>query len=88
MKQKVIDVSDLSPKQIAMIEEIIDNFKSISQQNNLSQDIKKPETKENSLNLAERIKNRVSSLENVELPQITREKMRNNSLRDIHSTPR
>ena len=77
MKQKVIDVSDLSPKQIAMIEEIIDNFKSISQQNNLSQDIKKPETKENSLNLAERIKNRVSSLENVEIPQITRDKMRN-----------
>ena len=65
MKQKVIDVSDLSPKQIAMIEEIIDNFRSISQQNNLSQDIKKPENKENSLNLAESIKKRVSSLENV-----------------------
>lgn len=77
MKQKVIDVSDLSPKQIAMIEEIIDNFRSISQQNNLSQDIKKLKNKESSLNLAERIKKRVSSLENVEIPQITRDRMRN-----------
>jgi len=77
MKQKVIDVSDLSPKQIAIIEETIDNFRSISQQNNLSQDIEKHKKKESSLNLAERIKNRLSSLENVKIPQITRDKMRN-----------
>ncbi len=70
-KNKVIDVSDLDSKQIAMIEEIIANFRSVSQQNNLSQDIKKPENRENSLNLAERIKKRFSHLENVEIPQIT-----------------
>ena len=70
-------MSDLSPKQIAMIEETIDNFRSVSQQNNLSQDIEKPKNEESSLNLAERIKKRLSSLENVEIPQMTRDKMRN-----------
>lgn len=56
MKQKVIDASNLSPKQIAMIEKIIDNFRSISQQNNLSQDIEKPKNVESSSNFTERIK--------------------------------
>ena len=77
MKHKLIDISDLSPKQIAVIEEMIANFKSVSQQNNSSHDIKKPENQEKSLNLAERMKKRLSSLENVEIPQITRDKMRN-----------
>ena len=77
MENKVIDVSDLSPKQIAMIEEIIAAFKSISQQNNSSQDLTKSENSENSLNLAERIKQRFTHLENVEIPQITRDRMRN-----------
>ncbi|MGB5635578.1 MAG: hypothetical protein WBM44_03650 [Waterburya sp.] len=77
MENKVIDVSDLSPKQIAMIEEIIATFKSVSQQNNSSQDLTKSENSENSLNLAERIKQRFAHLENVDIPQITRDRMRN-----------
>lgn len=77
MKHKVIDVSNLSLKQIAMIKEIIADFKSVSQQNNLSQDRKKTENKENPLNLAEIIKKRFSHLENVEIPEIARDKMRN-----------
>ncbi|OLT62726.1 hypothetical protein [Moorena bouillonii] len=46
MKNKVIDVTDLSPKQIAMLEEIIAAFKAVSQQNSFSQDISKKEYKE------------------------------------------
>ncbi|NEN96946.1 MAG: hypothetical protein F6K50_15830 [Moorea sp. SIO3I7] len=46
MKNKVIDVTDLSPKQIAMLEEIIAAFKAVSQQNSFSQDISKKEDKE------------------------------------------
>ncbi len=45
-KNKVIDVSDLSPKQIAMIEEIIATFKSVSQQNQPDQNSVKTEAKE------------------------------------------
>ena len=76
MKDKVIDVSDLSPKQIAIIEEIVATFKWVAQPNNLPQDFRKAETPENSLNLAERIKQRFAHLEDLELPQITRDKMR------------
>ncbi|EGJ30606.1 MULTISPECIES: hypothetical protein [Moorena] len=46
MKNKVIDVTDLSPKQIAMLEEIIAAFKAVSQQNIFSQDISEKEDKE------------------------------------------
>ncbi|NEO50682.1 MAG: hypothetical protein F6K55_44010 [Moorea sp. SIO4A3] len=46
MKNKVIDVTDLSPKQIAMLEEIIAAFKAVYQQNSFSQDISKKEYKE------------------------------------------
>ncbi|NEQ88542.1 MAG: hypothetical protein F6K26_54105 [Moorea sp. SIO2I5] len=46
MKNKVIDVTDISPKQIAMLEEIIAAFKAVSQQNSFSQDISKKEDKE------------------------------------------
>ncbi|NEO35617.1 MAG: hypothetical protein F6J90_04505 [Moorea sp. SIOASIH] len=46
MKNKVIDVTDLSPKQIAMLEEIIAALKAVSQQNSFSQDISKKEYKE------------------------------------------
>ncbi|NET81655.1 MAG: hypothetical protein F6J94_06700 [Moorea sp. SIO1F2] len=46
MKNKVIDVTDISPKQIAMLEEIIAAFKAVSQQNSFSQDISKKEYKE------------------------------------------
>ena len=46
MGNKVIDVSDLSPKQIAMLEEIIAAFKAVSQHNNFPQDISKKEDEE------------------------------------------
>ncbi|NEP47732.1 MAG: hypothetical protein F6K65_02465 [Moorea sp. SIO3C2] len=46
MKNKVIDVTDLSPKQIAMLEEIIAAFKAVYQQNIFSQDISEKEDKE------------------------------------------
>ena len=46
MGNKTIDVSDLNPKQIAMIEDIIATFKSVSQQDQSSQDSVKTEAKE------------------------------------------
>lgn len=78
IENKVIDVSDLSPKQIAIIKEIIANFKLVAQQNDLTEDIitAKPKNSEKSLNLAQRIRQRFIHLENVEIPQITRDKMR------------
>ena len=45
MKTQFIDVSDLSPKQVAIIEEIIATFKFVAQQNILSQDIIKKKEK-------------------------------------------
>lgn len=45
MVNKVIDVSNLNPKQIAIIEEIIATFKTVSQQNQSSQYSVKIETK-------------------------------------------
>jgi len=49
INDKVIDVSGLSPKQIRIIEDIIANFKLVSQQNHLSQDFKEKEEQEQSL---------------------------------------
>ena len=46
MENKVIDVTDLSLKQIAMLEEIIAAFKAVSQQDNFSQDLSKKEDEE------------------------------------------
>ncbi len=46
IENKVIDVSDLNPRQIAIIQEIIATFKSVSQQNNLPQYSVKTEDKE------------------------------------------
>ncbi len=43
MKNKVIDVTGLSPKQIAMVEEIIAAFKAVSQQNNSTQKLNQKE---------------------------------------------
>ncbi len=45
MKTQFIDVSDLSPKQVAIIEEIIATFKFVAQRNILSQDIIKKKEK-------------------------------------------
>ncbi|NER25622.1 MAG: hypothetical protein F6J96_34015 [Symploca sp. SIO1C2] len=49
MNHKVIDVSDLSPKQIRIIEEIIANFKLVEQPNHLSKNFKVKEEQEQSL---------------------------------------
>ncbi len=46
MKNKLIDVTGLSPKQIAMIEEIIAAFKAVSQHNNSTQKLNQKEDKE------------------------------------------
>ena len=46
MKNKVIDVTGLSPKQIAIVEEIIAAFKAVSQHNNFTQNINQKEDKE------------------------------------------
>ncbi|MGD1809482.1 hypothetical protein ACP6PL_29175 [Dapis sp. BLCC M126] len=45
MKNKVIDVTGLSPKQIAMVEEIIAAFKAVSQHNNSTQNLNQKEDK-------------------------------------------
>ncbi|NEO93925.1 MAG: hypothetical protein F6K56_28520 [Moorea sp. SIO3G5] len=76
MENKVIDVSGLSPKQIAIITEIVDTFKLVAQQTNFPQDLIKAETPTKSLNLAERIKQRFAHLADVQIPEITRDKMR------------
>ncbi|NES21892.1 MAG: hypothetical protein F6K41_23955 [Symploca sp. SIO3E6] len=76
MKNQVIDVSGLSPRQIAIIEEIVTTFKLVSQPNNLSPKILKIDHSGNSLNLAERIKQRFTHLDNVEISPITRDRMR------------
>ncbi|NEN98231.1 MAG: hypothetical protein F6K50_22755 [Moorea sp. SIO3I7] len=76
MENKVIDVSGLSPKQIAIITEIVETFKLVAQQTNLTQDYRQAETPTKSLNLAERIKQRFAHLADVEIPEITRDKMR------------
>ncbi|NET59812.1 MAG: hypothetical protein F6K47_27795 [Symploca sp. SIO2E6] len=77
MKNKVIDVSNLSPKQIAIIEEIVATFNLVvAQQHNSHQESMNIDNPEKSLNLAERIKQRVTYLDDVEIPQITRDRMR------------
>lgn len=45
MKNKVIDVTGLSPKQIAMVEEIIAAFKAVSQHNNSTKNLNQKEDK-------------------------------------------
>ncbi len=45
MKNKVIDVTGITPKQIAMVEEIIAAFKVIYQQNNSTQNLNQQEYK-------------------------------------------
>ncbi|NEQ66497.1 MAG: hypothetical protein F6K21_13515 [Symploca sp. SIO2D2] len=49
MDTKTIDVSDLSPKQIRIIEEIIANFKLVAQQEHLPQDFQTKKESEESL---------------------------------------
>ena len=45
MKNQVIDVTGLSPKQIAMVEEIIAAFKAVSQHKNSTQKLNHKENK-------------------------------------------
>ncbi|NET64163.1 MAG: hypothetical protein F6K63_07000 [Moorea sp. SIO1G6] len=82
MENKVIDVSELSPKQIAIITEIVETFKLVAQQTNFPEDLSKAETSKKSLNLAERIKQRFAHLSDVEITQIPRDKMRTPPLFD------
>ncbi|NEQ65915.1 MAG: hypothetical protein F6K21_10520 [Symploca sp. SIO2D2] len=49
MDAKTIDVSDLNPKQIRIIEEIIANFKLVAQQEHLPQDFQTKKEPEESL---------------------------------------
>ncbi len=74
---KIIDVSDLTLEQIAIIEEMVASFRINRQQNDLSLNkLHQAENWEKSSNLAQRIKQRFSSIENVEIPQTKRSEMR------------
>ncbi|NEO47289.1 MAG: hypothetical protein F6K55_25460 [Moorea sp. SIO4A3] len=65
MENKVIDVSGLSPKQIAIITEIVETFKLVAQQTTLYQNYQQAENTTKYLNLADRIKQRFAHLSDV-----------------------